>query len=91
MRRQAKVDANQTEIVEALRNAGCSVVSLAEVGKGVPDIAVGRLGVTYLLEIKDGSKSPSKRRLTDEQRYFFSIWKGHATVVTDVVGALAVF
>jgi Holliday junction resolvase len=87
MRRAAKIDDNQTAIVEALRAAGCSVVSLAAVGKGCPDIACGRQGRTFLLEIKDGGKPPSARKLTAEQRYFHSIWKGHAVVVTDVAEA----
>ena len=87
MRRAAKTDDNQAAIVDALRDAGCSVVSLAAVGKGVPDICVGRAGKSYLLEIKDGAKPPSKRTLTSEQRYFHSIWKGHAVVVKDVAEA----
>lgn len=87
MRRAAKTDDNQAAIVNALRMAGCSVVSLAAVGKGVPDICVGRAGKSYLLEIKDGGKSPSRQKLTAEQRYFHSIWKGHAVVVKDVAEA----
>ena len=88
MRRAAKVDDNHSDIVKALRKAGCSVVSLAAVGGGVPDVAAGLAGKTYLLEIKDGDKSPSRRKLTPEQRIFFSGWKGHAVVVKDAYEAL---
>lgn len=44
MRRAAKVDDNQGEIVAALQRAGCSVQSLAGVGRGFPDLAVGFQG-----------------------------------------------
>lgn len=68
--RFAKVDANQGEIVEALRTAGCFVQSLAMIGKGCPDLMVGRDYKWFVLEVKDGSKVPSARKLTkDEQAW----------------------
>jgi len=76
MRRRSKVDANQPEVVAALRKAGCTVQSLAAVGKGVPDIMVGRAGVTYLLEIKDGAKPPSARKLTPLEASWAAAWTG---------------
>lgn len=88
MRRAAKVDDNQAEIVAALRRAGCSVCSLAGVGKGCPDLAVGLRGVTYMLEIKDGRKPPSKQRLTPDEQAWHDAWRGHATVVRSVDEAL---
>jgi Holliday junction resolvase len=89
LRKYGRCDDNHSDIVKALRQAGCSVVSLAAVGDGVPDILVGREGgKNYLLEIKDGTKPPSGKKLTQQQRYFFSIWKGHAAVVNDVYEAL---
>ena len=89
MRRAAKIDDNQNEIVYALRNAGCSVVSLAAVGKGCPDILVGRAAFNYLLEIKDGEKPASARKLRPEQKDFFITWHGHVRVVNNVDEALA--
>jgi hypothetical protein len=68
--RVARVDANQAEIVEALREAGCFVQSLATIGKGCPDIMVGRGMKWHVMEIKDGTKPPSARKLTpDEERW----------------------
>lgn len=68
--RYAKTDANQTEIVDALRDIGCFVQSLAAIGKGCPDILVGRGMTWHLMEIKDGEKPPSARKLTkDEQAW----------------------
>lgn len=89
MRRAAKIDNNQHEIVAALRAIGCSVESLAAVGRGVPDLLVGRAGRTYLIEVKDGAKVPSARRLTDEQLLWHGEWRGGTlAVVLDVEGAI---
>lgn len=88
MRIAARTDDNQREIVNALRQSGCSVLILSGVGKGCPDIVVGRAGVTYMLEIKDGSKPPSARRLTDDQNDWHAKWRGHAAVVQSVDDAL---
>lgn len=88
MRRAAKVDANHSEIVAALRKIGATVTSTATVGKGFPDLAVGWRGMTLLLEIKDGAKPPSARQLTDDERKWHAEWRGHADIVESVEQAL---
>lgn len=75
MRRAAKVDANQDSVISALRAAGAKVQSLAAVGKGVPDLLCQYKGTFYLIEVKDGKKSPSQRRLTDDQVKWHEEWK----------------
>jgi Holliday junction resolvase len=82
VRRAAKIDDNQTGIVSALRKVGCRVLSLAAVGRGCPDLLVYRAGRLYLLEIKDGAKSPSRRKLTSDQVEFHKAWP--VTVVTTI-------
>lgn len=84
MRRAARVDANQAEIVDALRAAWCSVVVLSAVGGGVWDIVVGRAGINYLLEIKDGSKPPSQRKRTPAQVRLHAEWRGQQAVCKTV-------
>lgn len=81
MRRAAKVDRNQAEIVAALRGAGCSVALLHTVGKGVPDLLVGRDKQTFLIEIKDGERPPSERRLTPVQVEWWDAWRGQPPCV----------
>jgi hypothetical protein len=76
-----KVDANQAAVVRALRAVGATVQSLASVGGGCPDLLVGYRGRTYLLEVKDGARMPSKRRLRPGQEAFRDRWRG-ATVAT---------
>ena len=91
MRRRARTDRNQTEIVEALRAAGASVYSLAAVGDGIPDLLVGHAGKTALVEIKDGEQPPSKRQLTPDQLKWHGEWNGGTlAVVCDVESALRV-
>jgi hypothetical protein len=83
MRRAAKVDANQEQVVEALRAAGASVQTLAAIGKGLPDLLVGYQGQTLLLEVKDGRRPPSKRRLTEDQLKWHGAWRGGPLAVVD--------
>lgn len=88
MRRKARVDDNQQEIVAALRQVGCSVISLAPVGGGCPDILCGFQGRNILMELKDGSKSPSRRKLTADQQGFHATWNGQIAVVKNVKEAI---
>ena len=83
MRRAAKVDCNQPEIVQALRKAGRTVQPLHQVGKGCPDLLVGYQGVNYLLEVKtdDGD-------LTEDQVSFISDWRGHIFIVRSAEEAI---
>lgn len=89
MRKRARVDTNQKEIVEALRRQGATVLHLHTVGRGCPDILVGYQGENFLLELKDGSKSASKQKLTPDEVSFFESWCGQVTVVNSIESAIA--
>ena len=68
MRYAARVDANQQQIVSALRAAGAYVWII-----GLPvDLLVGYNNHTFLVEIKDGPR----KRLTALQQDFFNNWSG---------------
>jgi hypothetical protein len=68
MRYAARVDANQSQVVLALRSAGAYVWVI-----GLPvDLLVGYNNQTYLVEIKDGPK----KGLTRLQQDFFGNWIG---------------
>lgn len=88
MRRSPKLDANHNDIVKALRSAGASVLSLASIGLGAPDLAVGFRGHNYLLEVKNGSLPPSHRRLTTAESTFFQTWRGNVQLVSSIDEAL---
>ena len=85
-----RVDANQSEIVAALRQIGATVHVLSMVGFGCPDIVVGRHGVNYLLEIKDGAKSPSRQKLTPAEMRWHRDWEGQVAIVISVEDAIRV-
>ena len=79
-----KVDANQKEIVRCFRDLGAKVFPTHGVGSGFPDLVVQyayparRFKMeTMLVEIKDGSLSKSRRRLTDDQAEFHANFLCH--------------
>ena len=84
MRRAAKVDDNQAEIVKAFRAMGATVFPTHRVGQGFPDLVVGYKGKNYLVEVKDGKKFKSQRALTDDEQKFFNGWKGSIFIVESV-------
>ena len=84
----ARVDANQPMIVAGLRAAGCIVAQAHAVGGGFPDLVVGCRGQTFLLEVKDGDKPPSARKLTTAQVDWHEEWRGHVAVVCNLAEAL---
>ena len=69
-----RTDANHQAIVATLRDLGVPVVDTSHVGKGFPDCVALIYDRIFLIEIKDGSKAPSKRALTAAQQDFHSIW-----------------
>ena len=83
MRRAARVDANQPEIVKALRAAGASVQHLHTIGRGCPDLLVGFRGNNWLLEVKDHNGT-----LTADERTWSAIWRGQVDVVRSADDAL---
>jgi len=69
MRRNCRVDSNQNEIVAALRKRG-AVVLLTHQLKNCFDILVAYNKQLHIVEIKDGSKSASARKLTKGEQAF---------------------
>ena len=78
-------DANHQEIVAALRAAGASVLDLADLGHGAPDLLVGYAGREWLVEVKTETGE-----LTPDQVRFIQLWHGQVAVVNSVEAALAV-
>ena len=81
MRLNARVDRNHPEVVEAFRKLGASVLSLAPLGRGIPDLLVAIGGVTWLIEIKS-----KKGKENDLQIEWAENWKGARAVVRDTQG-----
>lgn len=75
-------DANQQEIVEALRKIGATVIDLADVGKDCPDILVGYMDKNYLIEIKTPNGN-----LASGQKDFWVHWRGQTAVARSIKDA----
>lgn len=86
-----RTDANQPEIAEAFRKLGCQVAITSGLGDGFPDLVVGKQLKVLLVEVKDGSKPPSARELTDKEKKFRDAWKGCYAVVESVADAVRVY
>ena len=86
MRLRARIDSNQPEIALALRQVGCSVEFLHQVGRGVPDLLVyaPMIGKTLLIEVK----VPGEKLSPDEARWH-AAWRGEVYVIDSVEEALA--
>jgi hypothetical protein len=88
-----RIDDNQHSIVAALRAHGAFVQSLANIGMGCPDLLVGWRGRWLLVEVKDGSRTPSGRRLTPAEAKWHDVAGSHRLrvhVVTSVDEAIEV-
>jgi Holliday junction resolvase len=79
----ARIDTNHKEIVKGLRELGATVVSLASMKHGCPDLLVGYAGETILMEIKRDAKA----KFTPDQLEFLGKWKGGAISRVDSLEA----
>lgn len=80
------MDTNHRDVAQTLRRAGCDVLSLAALGGGAPDLLCHRVGNLYLVEVKNGDLSRSRRKLTPAQIRFHQDWP--VAVVKNVSEAL---
>ena len=91
MTRAKKTDSNQAELVKLGRQLGAKIAITSSAGDGFPDTVwqfiprnrqnpssstvYGSQRVTKLVEIKDGSLSPSRQKLTPDQVEFHAKFK----------------
>jgi len=87
MRRAARTDTVQSDIVNELRQLCFSVAVTHRLGDGFPDIVVGdsRDGRNYLFEIKT-----DREILTEKEEKFRDNWKGQWSVIFSSEDALDV-
>lgn len=90
MRKRARKDDNHHDIANVFIKAGASVLDMSQLGDGAPDIAVGYRNQNIFIEIKDGSKPPSKRKLTPDEVEFQQTWQGRYEVVKNTDEALKI-
>lgn len=77
-----KRDSTQQDIVQELREMGYSVMDIASLGNNKPDLVIGKLHFTALVEVKTprGLKSAAQL-LKRGQDVFRETWRGTPVIV----------
>lgn len=75
-------DHNQNRIIKALRDAG---VKVEVIGEPV-DLATLYRGVIRMIEVKNGDKPPSERKLQPSQTKFLGEWESGPVFKVETVG-----
>jgi hypothetical protein len=78
----SRADLNQKKIVDALRSIGATVEITSQQGNGFPDLVVGYMKRTHLIEVKNPDTN-GKLRATQE--IFRDKWKGSDVHVVNTV------
>lgn len=89
MRKRARKDDNHNLIAQTFVQCGLSVADTSALGDGFADMVVGLARINVLVEVKDGAKPPSARKLTKDEQDFHANWRGWIVVVKSVDDALA--
>jgi hypothetical protein len=89
MRRIPRKDGNHKTIVDSLK-AFAIVEDMAHCGNGFPDIIVGFREKFFMFEIKDGSLTASRKRLTPAEKKFQLKWSEFYHVIESVDDALKI-
>lgn len=76
MRRAARTDGNQQDVVDHLRSRGWAVRITSAVGQGFPDLVCAREKFTAMAEVKDPTKPKADQQLTAPQQAFHGSWPG---------------
>ncbi len=86
--RAARIDRNHGEIVAAFRKAGWSVLSLAPMGRGCPDLLVSHPSVSrlYLVEVKRPKGKLTKDQVKFQQAFPVMVVRSVEDVVAVIHG-----
>lgn len=79
--RARRKDANHVPVADHIASLGWIVLDLAQYGAPV-DLAVSKGNKCALVEIKDGAKPPSKRKLTEDGQALRDRWESPYLIVT---------
>ena len=88
--RYPRKDANHADIESEFRARGFSVLDVSRLAGDRLDLVVGKWGITTLVEIKDGDKVPSARKLKESEQATFDTWLGRSPDLIEYVGDVAV-
>lgn len=89
MRRAARRDENHAEVKAVFESLDCSVLDVAGIPCGF-DLIVGYKTQAIAVEVKDGEKPPSARKLTENEFSAHLNWRGPKAIVKNNDEALLV-
>ena len=89
MRRASRTDANQSDLVSAAEQFGCTVCQLHQVGAGCPDLLIGQASRWGRRNILVEAKTENGV-LTPEQIGFHRDWRGQVDIAKTVAELLAI-
>lgn len=87
-----RVDAPHKAVMQALRKTGWIVFDTSRIGRGFPDLVMAKAGRVVFVEVKDGTKPPSARQLTNAEAKFYNEFLtagAQVRIVNSVSDALA--
>lgn len=84
-----RTDSNQKEVFKVFRDMGCTVLNLSNVGACCDCLVAVSPTRQILIEIKDGSKPQSQRKLTRSEAKFHDEWKGELYIINNIHEAIA--
>jgi len=83
MRKRARVDENQRDIIAAIRKLGATAEPIHQLGDGRPDVLFGYRGRSGTLEVK----APGGK-LTEREKEWADEWRGEHHIVYTVNEAI---
>lgn len=80
-----RTDGNHAEIANGFRQVGCRVHQTHALGQGFPDLTCFDpvSGHIFLVETKDGSLPPSRRKLSPAEARFHEEWDGSKLFIVE--------
>lgn len=88
--RARRVDENQAEIVEALRQVGAQVTPMHTLGGGVSDLLVSWRQQWFVFEVKNPAKPKADQALTPDQKRWIGQQHAPVFIVTNPVEAVGI-
>jgi Holliday junction resolvase len=86
--RRRRVDKAQPGIVEALRADGYSVIHTHVAGGDAPDLLVGKLGITVLVEVKSPEYLADHKARQTKQAEARAAWAGGSYIRASTVAEI---
>ena len=78
--KRKRKDSNHNQITKCFEKMGWEVLDIHNLKK-CADIIIGKSAINIFIEIKDGDKSPSARKLTEGEEEFHDRWPNNVIII----------